>query len=142
MFFYAQDIKVQNIGTVISESVSFKKKVYRTKVLFLISTTTQQPVFVNPKIFFLPVSDIYLIETPGCTIPNFTRHLHLIESKYYKKQCGKRAVFIENTAPDIITFSIVEKNFEKNILGKKGYKCCYQFALRSTVPDKEDSAIT
>lgn len=102
----------------------------------------QQPNVVNPEIYFLPVSDIYLIETPGCTIPNFSRHFRYIEAKDYKNQCGNRAVFIENTARDIITFFIVEQNFEKNLLGKEGYKCCYQFALRSTVPNKEDIAIT
>ncbi|CAH2230194.1 uncharacterized protein LOC120624679 [Pararge aegeria] len=82
--------------------------------------------------------DQYLINTPGCSIPNYLKTYKIEEAKYVgASTCGVRAVFIKKISNEEIAFSI-DKMKIKHYTKGKSYSCCYQFATPAIVAGKED----
>lgn len=80
----------------------------------------------------------YLINTPGCSIPNYINTYKIVEDKVLKgSTCGARAVFINKVSNEKIGFTIDEVKMKIYTQGKK-YSCCYQFGTPGTVAGKED----
>ncbi|CAH0720680.1 unnamed protein product, partial [Brenthis ino] len=80
----------------------------------------------------------YLINTPGCFIPNYLKTFKLKEARPIKKTCGERAVFIKKISNDIIKFKINQHKMTNYNKGEK-YTCCYKFARPSIVLGKIDN---
>ncbi|XP_049884442.1 uncharacterized protein LOC126379669 [Pectinophora gossypiella] len=77
-----------------------------------------------------------LLNTSGCTIPDFTKSLMFIDAVNAKKRCQNRIVFVEKVHENNIKFRIARKK-------KTGeFSCCYKFASRSTARGREDDDIT
>ncbi|XP_052737612.1 uncharacterized protein LOC128198002 [Bicyclus anynana] len=85
------------------------------------------------------VNENYLIRTPGCTIPDYSKTYKIVEAKYDKARstCGTRAVLIEKISNEEIVFLIDEKKMKPYTKGKK-YSCCYQFGYPAIVSGEED----
>ncbi|KAL4714086.1 hypothetical protein ACJJTC_008440 [Scirpophaga incertulas] len=84
----------------------------------------------------------YLIDTPGCQIPNYAKTLNFEETPNQGLSCGHRAVFIEKVSPESILFRIdwnkLKKYYNINV---ENVSCCYRTVSRSDVTSKEDSDI-
>ncbi|KAM3963601.1 uncharacterized protein ACR2FA_002527 [Aphomia sociella] len=127
MFYY-------NIFNLITYSYDLKNKLYNTQIIN--NGTSDQ--FVN---FYNGTQD-YLINTPGCYIPNYERKIVFKEAKYLKKrECGHRVVYIKKRMDDEVEFLIDKAKLEKYMKNKQ-FSCCYQFVSRSTIPTLRDVKIT
>ncbi|KAI5639350.1 hypothetical protein NE865_08210 [Phthorimaea operculella] len=78
----------------------------------------------------------HLINTPGCTIPNYMKHYKFKEPANKKAKCYERMVHVEKTSDGEITFRI--RNYTNK---RERWKCGYQFVRRSNVRGKEDHEV-
>ncbi|XP_041977487.1 uncharacterized protein LOC121731878 [Aricia agestis] len=94
----------------------------------LFGNTTEAPVTYQHLYYNDSDNDYYLINTPGCQIPNYMKTISIPEAKNKHKNCGHRAVFIKKIFDDTIQFRIDEKvlNTYKH-KNKSPHKCCYAF---------------
>ncbi|XP_032513670.2 uncharacterized protein LOC116767456 [Danaus plexippus] len=70
----------------------------------------------------------YLIYTPGCSIPYYSKTYNIKEPEDLKKSCGTRTVFVKKKTESIIIFTI----------NKDDMNCCYQFVSPSITNHKID----
>ncbi|XP_047527624.1 uncharacterized protein LOC125064562 [Vanessa atalanta] len=100
---------------------------------------TSEPIQKYRKEIFIQFyngTEDFLIDTPGCFIPNYMKTMKFKEVHDAKKRCGKRAVFIKKISNDVVLFTINE--IKMRYYTKKKYSCCYQFAGPSYVSGKID----
>ncbi|KAG6450033.1 uncharacterized protein LOC115443478 [Manduca sexta] len=71
----------------------------------------------------------FLIKTPRCSIPNYTKYLKFTNTTHMKASCGERAVFIKQTGNNKIVFEIDKKKLSKYTKKKRKITCCYEFGL-------------
>ncbi|XP_049884441.1 uncharacterized protein LOC126379668 [Pectinophora gossypiella] len=79
-----------------------------------------------------------LLNTTGCTIPDFTKSVMFIDAVNEKKRCQKRIVFVERILGDTVKFHIARHKLN----GTGEFSCCYKFASRSTARGREDDDIS
>ncbi|XP_072943555.1 uncharacterized protein [Epargyreus clarus] len=71
-------------------------------------------------------SEKYLINTPGCYIPNYAKTFHIKETKFHNKFCGVRAVSVNKISDNKIEFRVDKVKMNTYSKGKT-YQCCYKF---------------
>ncbi|XP_050666552.1 uncharacterized protein LOC126966495 isoform X1 [Leptidea sinapis] len=86
------------------------------------NTNTSNPFYIKYN-----ESEDYLINTPGCSIPNFGRTLNFKEAEDQGKSCGDRAIFVYKLSNEYLTFRIDDIKMRIYSKGKWNYQCCYQF---------------
>lgn len=86
-------------------------------------------------------SEAFLINTTGCTIPNYGKTLKFKETKDLRQSCGQRAIFIQRIKNDQIIFQIDTDEMGKYLKKNNTYECCYKFASRSETSGKEDTVL-
>lgn len=84
-------------------------------------------------LFFLGCIEKYLLNTPGCAIPDVWKKYPILEADDCENGCGTRAVHIARKSRDNIIKYIIDENEMTAVFGKSSYTCCYQFAHR--LPD-------
>ncbi|XP_038215752.1 uncharacterized protein LOC119835156 [Zerene cesonia] len=80
----------------------------------------------------------FLINTPGCFIPNYAKSLNFKEAKIINKSCGVRAVFLNKLSNDYVRVTIDEAKFKLYSKNRSDYDCCYQFITPEVVSGRED----
>ncbi|CAG4908834.1 unnamed protein product [Colias eurytheme] len=83
-------------------------------------------------------TESFLINTPGCFIPNYAKTLTFKEAKIMNKTCGERAVFLNKLSNDYFTIIIDEVKFKQYSKNRSDYECCYQFITPDVVIGRED----
>lgn len=81
----------------------------------------------------------FLINTPGCFIPNYAKTFMYNRSavgRYAKRICGERAIFIDPIEDNYIEFRIDKEKLRLSN-SKANFTCCYKFAIPSTFPGHE-----
>ncbi|XP_053625269.1 uncharacterized protein LOC128683555 [Plodia interpunctella] len=85
----------------------------------------------------------FLLNTPGCLIPNYGRTIIFKPAKIYKKNCAQRGVFINTVSDDEIQFVINNDVLNKYRKNKNDINCCYEFVSRpnSKIPGVNDTQV-
>ncbi|PZC82792.1 hypothetical protein B5X24_HaOG209577 [Helicoverpa armigera] len=85
----------------------------------------------------------YLINTPGCYIPNYAKHFKYNESfPKSSYMCNPRAVMVYPQDNNTIQFQIDERQMKKYNDGLSWYQCCYKFVTQSDIPGHEHDQLS